>query len=70
MAARDRYTIDLKCEKCGEVGSLHVSEEDHPFMSSLDRAIDKVEGKFAAQMKGKVQVSVTCTNCRHNWQLF
>ena len=43
MASRDRYSWNLACEKCGNKGVLHISEDDYPFMNKLHRAVDKVD---------------------------
>lgn len=67
MAARDRYTWNVTCPKCQNKGVLHISEEDYPFMKSLGRAIDKIEGDFAADIEGDSKVRVTCTRCKYQF---
>lgn len=63
MAARDRYTVNIACPKCGEKGVLHVSENDYPFMRRLDKTIDSVEGNFSAKMHGESDINLVCGKC-------
>jgi predicted small lipoprotein YifL len=63
MAARDRYTSRVICPGCGQEGVLHISEDDYPFMSHVNRAVDKVEGKFHAEAPDGVHVVVSCAAC-------
>ncbi len=63
MAARDRYDINVTCQKCGEKGVLHVSENDYPFMRRLDKTIDSVDGNFTVKIIGESDVSLTCGSC-------
>lgn len=44
MAARDRYDKKVACTGCGSVTVFHVSEEDHPYITSLGRRIEGQEG--------------------------
>lgn len=46
MAARDRYTIDITCPGCGNVGRVKVSEDDYPFMKKLHFEVDEVPDGF------------------------
>ncbi|MFC4273355.1 hypothetical protein GQF03_09195 [Sneathiella chungangensis] len=32
MAARDRFTINITCNSCGNEGEAEASENDYPFM--------------------------------------
>lgn len=64
MAARDRYTSDIECPKCNQKGVLYISEDDHPYMQSPDRAIDKVEGNFDTYVSRGVNVTITCRDCK------
>lgn len=64
MASRDRYSWDLACDKCGNKGVLHISEDDYAFMKKLHRAVDRVDGQFAADVDGDNKVHVTC-KCGH-----
>jgi len=63
MAAKQRYTTLVVCPQCGEQGTLHVSEDDHPYMSSPRRAVDRVEGAFLASVSNHVEVQVICNKC-------
>lgn len=64
MAARDRYTLKIKCPKCHEEGVIHISEDDYPFMKKLHRAVDKVEGMFIAGMNGEYDIQIICQSCK------
>lgn len=37
--SRERYDTTLTCPECGHSGTARVSENDYPFMRSLDRTI-------------------------------
>lgn len=64
MAARDRFTWDVTCQSCGNKGVLHISEDDHPYMKNPHRAVDSIEGEFAADVDRDNKVHVTC-KCGH-----
>lgn len=63
MAARDRYSYDVTCPKCGQSGVFHVSEDDHPYMRNLHRTVDKIDGDFSASVKGGAEVTAVCKMC-------
>lgn len=63
MSTRDRYTRNIKCPDCGEEGVLHLSENDYPFMKNIDLQIDKIDGKFTANLKDETDISVSCMKC-------
>jgi len=63
MAARDRYSYEISCPQCGESGTLHVSEADHPYITSPDKEIDRVVGNFNASVSNAVTIHVTCKTC-------
>ena len=67
MAARDRFTYEIECTKCGQKGVLHISEDDHPYMRNPHRAIDKIEGEFKTTLTGGIDVSITCGKCNNNF---
>lgn len=69
MAARDKYTNDFECKKCGEQGTVKISEDDYPFMKKLHRAVDGVEGNIKAIMVGEFEIEITCQNCgtKESW---
>ena len=64
MAARDRYSYEISCPSCKQLGSLHVSEEDHPYITNPERTVDNIEGEFSATVEGGIKVLVTCLKCR------
>lgn len=68
MAARDRYSYDVTCPKCGQVGTFHVSEDDHPYMKNPHRTVDEIEGNFTATVKDGVEVTAFCANCKENFK--
>lgn len=63
MAARDKYSINIKCSKCGEQGILYLSENDYVFMRRLDLRVDKVKGNFSTSMKDEHTIKITCEIC-------
>lgn len=63
MAARDRYSVDIICPNCGEIGALHISEADHPYIRSPDREVDGVTGNFNARTLNEVKIEITCKTC-------
>ena len=63
MAARDRYAVKVECSDCGVTGRVHLSENDYPFMSRVDREIDSVDGEFSASLPDAFSVLVTCKQC-------
>lgn len=62
MAARDRYTEEVKCLTCGQTGKFLLSEDDHPYIQSLDLRVDKVKGDFLAFVKDGI-VRALCKKC-------
>jgi hypothetical protein len=63
MAARDRYSYDVKCPLCGQNGTFHVSEDDHPYMKRPHRSVDKIEGNFTAGVRDGIEVTAICGAC-------
>ena len=63
MSARERYSFEIECPKCSHKGTVHVSEDDHPYMTKLHRKIDEVKGEFLVQMD-KAGYAITCTKCQ------
>jgi hypothetical protein len=63
MASRDRYEKKIKCPKCDEMGTLHISENDYPFMKKLGRDVDLVEGRFKVEMVEDFCINLVCGNC-------
>jgi Zn ribbon nucleic-acid-binding protein len=68
MAARDRFTSEIICPFCNQKGVLHLSEEDHPYMRSPDRTVDKIIGNFHTSVSNGVQVSITCKECNTKFE--
>jgi len=68
MAARDRYSYDVRCPQCGQPGVFHVSEEDHPYMNNPHRSVDKIEGDFSASVKSGVEVRAVCNACSSSFE--
>lgn len=63
MAARETVRYGLGCEACGQEGTVIVTENDHPFMSSVDLRVKRVEGEFTAKEHGDSKIAVTCLKC-------
>jgi hypothetical protein len=65
MAARDRYTISLRCPKCGKAGEANASEDDYPFMRKLHFSIDGVSDGFALTKLGEnaLTTEISCIEC-------
>ncbi len=52
MTARDRWTDDLKCPKCGKVGKAELSHADGwSFTKNQSTSIDSVTEGFRAQTR-------------------
>lgn len=68
MAARDRYSYSIKCPGCGQDGECHVSENDYPFMNSLDRKIESIAGDFSFFEHRDSDVKVTCNKCHTHFK--
>jgi phage FluMu protein Com len=63
MAARDRYSYEVKCPQCGQIGVFHVSEDDHPYMRNPHRAVDKIDGDFTASVNDGIEIRAVCSQC-------
>lgn len=50
MAAREKFEQAFSCPYCKKSGVVHISENDYPFMKSLDTQIEKIEGEFKARI--------------------
>jgi hypothetical protein len=67
MAARDRWSIDLKCPNCGKTGTADISEEDHPWVrGDIGRTIDFLSDGFGSYNPGtnSVQQRINCATCK------
>jgi hypothetical protein len=66
MAARDRFTLVLKCPKCGVSGVANVSEDDYPFMRSPRFAIDDMPKAFVETKSSdrRQETEVMCRDCK------
>jgi hypothetical protein len=63
MAAKDRFPVGIKCPTCTQKGTLHLSENDYPFMRKVGREVDGVDGDFKAEMYGDLKVLIKCGKC-------
>ena len=65
MAARDRYSLSLRCPKCGKTGEAQVSEDDYPFMKKLHFTVDLVPEGFKVTKLGENAASteISCVAC-------
>jgi len=65
MAARDRFSIDLKCPTCTKAGVAKVSEDDYPFMRSPGFHVDECPEGFTYMQKGdsRTQTEFRCAAC-------
>lgn len=70
-ASRDRFTIDLKCPKCGKPGTAEVSEDDYPFMRSPGFRIDQIPDGFVETRYSdrRVETFVKCIICNVEFNL-
>jgi hypothetical protein len=69
MAARDRYTTNITCPDCQQKGKLHLSEDDHPYMTNPHRTVDQIEGDFGAVVKDGIKVLLRCNKCNSSFEL-
>ncbi len=63
MAARDGWTIDLKCPACGKTGEVRVSENDHPHEPQF--RVDWLSKGFKVSKAGKFlsETEFSCVEC-------
>ena len=66
MKARDHWTLDLVCPKCGNAGGAEVSEGDYPFLNNPEFSVDAIHGAFSVVAVGQTAFETTfrCGNCR------
>lgn len=66
MSARDRWEYDVKCPSCHKTGSVKVSEDDYPFMSSPRFSVDEIPDGFMMQKQGvsAVDTVFVCSKCK------
>jgi RecJ-like exonuclease len=66
MAARDRWTIELKCPQCGAGGTARVSEDDYMFMRSPGFRVDSVPDGFEVTKETEYQdqTDIGCAKCK------
>ena len=67
MAARETVRYGTQCPSCGQEGTIIVTENDHPYMSSVDLKVKRVEGEFTAEEHGDKDIAVTCLKCQHQY---
>ena len=66
MAARDRWTLNLKCKACGTEGVAEVSEDDHPYMAAEGTfSVDRVPEGFRVRELGGTSLATVfeCSKC-------
>ncbi len=63
MAARDRWSYEVKCPQCGTVGKADVSENDYPFMRKVDHTVDHLTEGFEVLQAGDT-ASATLIGCQ------
>lgn len=65
MHDRDRWTLDLECRNCGNLGSAQVSEGDYPFLQNPEFTVERIDGAFAVQRLGETAFDTTfkCEKC-------
>lgn len=63
MGAKNRWTVDFKCDGCGQDGVIQFSENDYPY-TPPERAVKIKEGSFSVSMKDLLKASAVCQNCR------
>ena len=65
MAARDRYHWDVSCPTCGTSGRVHVSEDDHPYITNPHFAVDDIDGPFRVHSYGRTSTptEIACVQC-------
>lgn len=64
MAAKDRFTCGLKCQKCGQEGEIDLIENDYPFTPPETR-IERISEGFHAVQRGDTSntINVVCRAC-------
>ena len=66
MAGSDRDSYNVNCPQCGQIGVLHVSEDDHPYMRNPHRNVDRIDGNFSATVQQGVEVIAFCKACNRS----
>jgi predicted RNA-binding Zn-ribbon protein involved in translation (DUF1610 family) len=65
MTARDRWTVDLRCPKCGNSGTAHLWQEDGWSFSNGDQSthIDALPDGFRIQTQRTGALKFFCEKC-------
>ncbi len=65
MPDRDRWTLDLVCPHCGNVGTAEVSEGDYPFLQNPEFSVDRIDGAFSVVRLGQtaLETDYRCELC-------
>lgn len=63
MSSRDRYECNIVCDKCGEKGTVEISEDDYQFTKDFHRRIENVVGLFSVTLDTKGDILVACKKC-------
>jgi hypothetical protein len=66
MAARDDWSVPLKCPTCGKVGEAEFSENDYPFMRKSDFRVESVSQGFEVRKHGDTSstTEIICSDCK------
>jgi hypothetical protein len=63
MAASDRYTLDLKCPVCGNLGEVRIEENDGAaFLRDPQRCIDRISPGFTVSGEN-MHTEYLCAEC-------
>ena len=65
MAARDNWSVSLKCPKCGKAGEAEFSEDDYPFMRKSDFRVETISQGFQVRKYGGTSsaTEIICSDC-------
>lgn len=61
--SRERYEMRMTCPKCGHSGMARISENDYPFMKSLDRTVTDFPAGFSEGKPSRVE-NITHVRCQ------
>jgi len=65
MFDRDRWTLDLHCSHCGNVGTADVAEGDYPFLQNPEFSVERIDGAFSVHRLGQtaLETEFKCERC-------
>ena len=64
MAARDKWSVALKCPRCGKIGEVSFSEEDHPYVRRDTLRIEAITPGFNVRAFGGLAIGL-CADGTH-----